>query len=108
MVGETVGLPPPLPVIVKVILGLTEFETLTDPDTVGVLDMVVEAVTVAVFFRDTVAPIENETVGVPDWVLEGGEDRVKVTVVVEVLDWLEEPVIVPDPVVLLLAWEEAE
>jgi hypothetical protein len=70
--------------------------------------MVVEAVTVAVFFRDTVDPIENVVVGVPDWVLEGGEDRVKVTVVLDVLDWLEEPVIVPDPVELLLAWEEAE
>jgi hypothetical protein len=81
---------------------------LTDPDTVDVLDMVVEAVTVAVFFRDAVAPIENVVVGVPDWVLEGGEDRVKLPEVVGVLDWLEEPVIVPDPVVLLLAREEAE
>lgn len=108
VLGETVGLPPPLVVIVKVSLGLTELLMLTDPDTVDVLDMVVEAVTVAVSFRDAVAPIENVVVGVPDWVLEGGEDRVKVTEVVGVLDWLEEPVIVPDPVALLLVWEDAE
>ena len=84
-------------------MGLTEFDTLTDPEMVDVLDVVVEAVTVAVSFRDTVAPIENVLVGVPDWVLEGGEERVKVTVVVGVLDWLEEPVIVPELVPDLLA-----
>jgi hypothetical protein len=108
VVDETVGLPPPLPVTVKVSLGLTELLTLTDPDTVDVLDMVVEAVTVAVFFRDAVGPIENVVVGVPVWVLEGGGVLVKLAEVVDVLDWLEEPVIVPDPVALLLAWEEAE
>jgi len=108
VVGETVGLPPPLPVTVRVTLGLTELLTLTDPDTVDVLDMVVEAVTVAVSFREVVAPIENVIVGVPDWVLEGGEVLVKLPEVLDVLDWLEEPVIVPDPVELLLAWEEAE
>lgn len=37
---------------------------------VDVLDVVVEAVTVAVSFRDAVAPIENVLVGVPDCVLE--------------------------------------
>ena len=67
-------------------MGLTEFETLADPEMVDVFEVVVEAVTVAVFFRDTVAPIENVLVGVPDCVLEGGEECVKVTVVVEVLD----------------------
>ena len=89
-------------------MGLTELLTLTDPDTVVVLDVVVEAVSVAVSFRDAVGPIENVVVGVPDWVLDGGEVLVKLPEVVDVLDWLEEPVIVPDPVELLLVWEEAE
>jgi hypothetical protein len=89
-------------------LGLTEFETLTDPEIVDVFDVVVEAVTVAVFFRDAVAPIENVSVGLADCVLEGCEERVKVTVVVGVLDWLEEPVMVAEVVPDLLVCEEAE
>lgn len=89
-------------------MGLTEFETLTDPEIVDVFDVVVEAVTVAVFFRDAVAPIENVSVGLEDGVLEGGEERVKVTVVVGVLDWLEEPVMVAEVVPDLLVCEEAE
>ncbi len=89
-------------------MGLTEFETLADPEIVDVFEVVVEAVTVAVFFRDAVAPIENVCLGLPDGVLDGGEERVKVTVGVDVLDWLEEPVMVAEVVPDLLAWEEAE
>jgi hypothetical protein len=89
-------------------LGLTEFDTLTDPDIVDVFDIVVDAVTVAVSFRDAVAPIENVCVGLPDWVLDERDELVNVTVVVDVFDWLEEPVMVPEVVPDLLAWEEAE
>lgn len=89
-------------------MGLTEFETLTDPDIVDVFDIVVDAVTVAVSFRDAVAPIENVWLGVPDWVLDGRDELVKLPVVLDVLDWLEEPVMVAEVVPDLLAWEEAE
>jgi len=89
-------------------LGLTEFDTLTDPDIVDVFDIVVDAVTVAVSFRDAVALIENVCVGLPDWVLDDRDELVNVTVVVDVFDWLEEPVMVPEVVPDLLAWEEAE
>ena len=46
--------------------------------------------------------------GLPDWVLDERDELVNVTVVVDVLDWLEEPVMVPEVVPDLLACEEAE
>ena len=101
-------MPPPLLVMVYVTLELTELLALTDPEIVDVFDVVVEAVTVTVFFRDAVGPIENVCVGLPDGVFEGGEERVNVTVLVEVLDWLEDPVMVAEVVPDLLACEEAE
>jgi len=108
VVGETVRLPLSLSVTVYDTFGLMELDALTEPEIVDVFDPVVDAETVGVSFREAVAPIENVSVGVPDSVFDARGELVKVTVVVEVLEELVEPVMLDELVPDFVAREEAE
>lgn len=71
VVGDTVGLPYVVPVMVNVYFELTEFDIDAEPDTVDVFDTVEDAETVDVgcFVDDAIT--EKVIVGELDCVLEG-------------------------------------
>jgi hypothetical protein len=111
-VGKAVMLtdevPAPVVVIVEETTGLMEFDRLVDPHAVEVLDIVGEAVTVPVTRGVVLCPIERVRVGEADCVLEEADVREYVTLLLDVLDELVDPVVVLEPVEEALTFEEPE